>query len=215
MAATTIVTASNGWKARPMKESDYDFFMETFEDFPLGHNSYNHRRDKFSACMWNNKQYSDSIIKSGAVTVADGVQPNGVIRTYIIERPDGKAVGIRIYIFHEKDLCVIRTMVIHPSYRGNGYGKDAHGILIGLLREWEIEKVRAWIEASATFPAMTAMRTRYSNAGADLDMHTHTNEADPGGGESIKMLEVSKTALESLRTNITGWADVTYTISST
>ena len=214
MAAATIVTASNGWKARPMKESDYDFFMETFEDFPLGHNSFNHRRDKFSACMWNNKQYSDSIIKSGAVTQGDGVQSQGGIRTYVTERPDGKAVSIRLYIFHEAHLMVIRSMVVHPTYRGNGYAKDAHGIGVGLCREFNITKVRAWLEATPTFPAITPMRTRYNAAGISLDMSTDTNTADVEGGESIKKLEATDTQFEALKSNTSGWADVTYTVSS-
>ena len=43
MAANTIVTASTGWKIRPLKESDYEFFMESFIDYPLGNNSYRRR----------------------------------------------------------------------------------------------------------------------------------------------------------------------------
>jgi len=214
MAATTIVTASNGWKTRPMKESDYTFFMETFEDFPLGTNSYRHRVDKFSACIQNNKLYADSIIKSGAVTVSDGVLAEGVIRTYVTERPGGQAVSIRIYIFHQADVMVIRSYGVHPTYRGTGYAKDAHGVGIGLCREFEIEKVRAWLENSPTFPAMGAMKTRYNTASMNLDMTTDTNQADPGGEETIKMMEATRAQYEALKTNTTGWADVTYTISS-
>ena len=40
MAASTIITASNGWKTRPLLESDYTFFMEAFSDYPLGVYSY-------------------------------------------------------------------------------------------------------------------------------------------------------------------------------
>ena len=109
---------------------------------------------------------------------------------------------------------IIRSYGVHPTYRGNGYAKDAHGVGIGLCREFAITKVRAWVEATPTFPAMGAMKTRYNSANINLDMKTDTNEADPGGTESIKMLEASDTQYEALKTNTTGWADVTYTISS-
>jgi len=214
MAATTICTASNGWKTRPMLESDYTFFMETFADYPLGSNSYRTRQNKFSGCIHNNSLYADSIIKSGAVTEADGVQSQGVIRAYVTERPDGQPVSIRIYIFHEEDLMVIRSYCVHPTYRGNGYAKDAHGVGIGLCRELGITKVRAWLEASPTFPAMGPIRTSYNSASMNLDISTDTNEADIGGGESIKKLEASAAQYEALKTNTTGWADITYVISS-
>lgn len=214
MAATTIITSSNGWKTRPLVESDYDFFMEAFSDYPLGTKSYRIRQNKFSGCIYNNSLYNDSIIKSGAVTQGDGVQSQGVIRTYVTERPDGKAVSIRLYIFHEAHLMVIRSMVVHPTYRGNGYAKDAHGIGVGLCREFNITKVRAWLEATPTFPAITPMRTRYNAAGISLDMSTDTNTADVEGGESIKKLEATDTQFEALKSNTSGWADVTYTVSS-
>jgi len=214
MAATTICTASNGWKTRPMLESDYTFFMETFQDYPLGTNSYRIRQNKFSACIHNNTLYADSIIKSGAVEESDGVQSQGVIRTYVTERPDGQAVSIRIYIFHEPHIMVIRSYCVHPTYRGNGYAKDAHGVGIGLCREFAITKVRAWLEGTPTFPAMGAMKTRYNSASINLDMRTDTNEHDIGGGETIKKLEASDTQYELLKTNTEGWAAITYTISS-
>ena len=62
MAATTIITSSNGWKTRPLVESDYDFFMEAFSDYPLGTKSYRIRQNKFSGCIYNNSLYNDSII---------------------------------------------------------------------------------------------------------------------------------------------------------
>lgn len=213
MAASTIITASNGWKTRPLKETDATFFLETFADYPLGANSYRIRNNKLSGCLYNNSLYADSIIKSGAVTEADGVEAQGVIRTYVTEKPDGTAVSIRIYIFHIAHLMVIRSYCVHPTHRGNGYAKDAHGVGIGLCREFNINKVRAWLEDTPTFPAMTAMKARYNTASIDLDMSTDTNTADIGGGESIKKLEATEAQFEALKTNTEGWADVTYTAS--
>ena len=94
MAANTICTASNGWKLRPLEESDSAFFMASFKDYPLGSNSYAARLNRFSGCLYQNDLYEDSIIKTGKVTVADGVNSNGVIRTYVTERADGTAIQI-------------------------------------------------------------------------------------------------------------------------
>ena len=50
MAATTICTASNGWKFRPLQETsaDQDFFMRCWKDFPQGTTTYIARLNRFS-----------------------------------------------------------------------------------------------------------------------------------------------------------------------
>ena len=214
MAASTIVTSSNGWKTRPLVESDSTFFKESFAYYPLGSNSYAARVNKFSACLYQNSLYEDSIIKSGKVTVADGVDGNGVIRSYVTERADGQAIHTRILIMHQPGIMVIRSYAMHPTYRGNGYAHQCAAHAVGLLREWNITKCRAWIEATPSFPAMPSMKTKYNTAGVNLDMSTDTNVQDYGDESSIKMLEADLSHSETLKTNCPGWADVTYTIST-
>ena len=214
MAASTIVTSSNGWKTRPLVESDSTFFMESFADYPLGSNSYAARVNKFSACLYHNGLYDDSIIKSGKVTIADGVDGNGVIRTYITERADGKPIHTRILIMHQPGMMVVRSYAMHPTYRGNGYAHQCAAHAAGLLREWNITTIRAWLETVPTFPAMPSMRAKYNTAGFDLDISTDTNLVDHGDSSSIKKLEANETQYEALKTNCPGWADVTYTIST-
>tara|TARA_Y100000004_G_scaffold196715_1_gene267728 strand:+ start:2253 stop:2894 length:642 start_codon:yes stop_codon:yes gene_type:complete len=213
MAASTIVTASNGWKLRPLVESDSTFFMEAFADYPLGSNSYAARTNKFSACLYQNSLYEDSIIKTGKVTIADGIDGNGVVRTYVTERADGKAIHVRILIMHQPGVLVVRSYAMHPTYRGNDYAHQCAALGVGLNREWNIATVRAWLEATPTFPAINPMRTKYNAAGINLDMSTDTNVQDHGSEDSIKMLEANETQYEALKTNCPGWADVTYTIS--
>ena len=41
-----IITASNGFKIRPITESDVTFVTESLKDFPLGVMSYNKRIDE-------------------------------------------------------------------------------------------------------------------------------------------------------------------------
>ena len=214
MAANTIVTASNGWKLRPLDESDSTFFMESFRDYPLGSNSYAARVNKFSACLYQNSLYEDSIIKTGKVTVADGVDSNGVVRTYVTERADGKPIHTRILIMHESGILVVRSYAMHPTYRGNNYAHQCAALGVGLNREWNITTVRAWLEATPTFPAINPMKTKYNAAGVSLDMSTDTNVQDHGDESLIKKLEANETQYEALKTNCPGWADVTYTIST-
>ena len=214
MAANTICTASNGWKMRPLVESDSTFFMEAFADYPLGSNSYATRVNKFSGCLYQNSLYEDSIIKTGKVTTSDGVTANGVVRTYVTERPDGKAVHVRILISAEAGILVVRSYAMHPTYRGNDYAHQCAALGVGLNREWNITTVRAWLESTPTFPAINPMRTKYNAAGINLDIATETNLVDHGDSTSIKKLEANQTQYEALKTNCPGWADVTYTIST-
>jgi len=214
MAANTICTASNGWKMRPLEESDYTFFMESFKDYPLGSNSYAARVNRFSGCLYRNSLYEDSIIKAKKVTIADGVDGDGVVRTYVTERADGTAIQIRVLIMHEPGVKVARAYAMHPTYRGNGYIHQCEALGVGLNREWDIDIVRGWLEATPTFPAITPMRAKYVTAGINLDMSTDTNVQDHGNESLIKKLEASKTQYEALKTNCPGWADVTYTIST-
>ena len=46
------ITASNGYKMRPIKESDYTFVMETLKDFPLGAMTYSQRINEFSHMLY-------------------------------------------------------------------------------------------------------------------------------------------------------------------
>jgi len=50
MAATTVLTASNGWKFRPLEETaaDQDFYIRCWKDFPQGSNTYIARLNRFS-----------------------------------------------------------------------------------------------------------------------------------------------------------------------
>ena len=44
----TIVTSSNGYKIRPMIESDQSFITDCLKDFPIGSNTYLQRITEFS-----------------------------------------------------------------------------------------------------------------------------------------------------------------------
>ena len=115
---------------------------------------------------------------------------------------------------HEPGLKVCRSFVMHPTYRGNGYAHPCSALGMGLCREWNITKIRAWTEVTPTFPAITPMRARWATAGFSLDFPTDINTADYGNLTSIKKLEANETQYEALKTNCPGWVDVTYTVST-
>jgi hypothetical protein len=213
MAASTIITASNGWKMRPLKETDYQFFMESFADYPLGNTSYRSRQNKFSGCIHNNSLYDDAVIKSGNVTQADGVQSQGIIRTYVIEHPDETPVGIEIRIHHEPHLCVTRGLVIHPLQRGKKYLKPCHIMGYGLSLELSITTSRAWLQETSPFETMTHMKPKYDTAGLDRDFAAEVNAVDIGSSDPIRKMEGGVEPWEQIKATTTGWADVTYTVS--
>ena len=64
MAATTICTASNGWKFRPLQETsaDQDFFMRCWKDFPQGTTTYIARLNRFSRMLLNNDNFNETNI---------------------------------------------------------------------------------------------------------------------------------------------------------
>ena len=215
MAANTIVTASTGWKIRPLKESDYEFFMESFIDYPLGNNSYRSRQNKFSGCIHNNSLYDDAVIKSGKVTPADGVQSQGIIRTCVIENPDETPIGIEIRIHHEPHLCVSRGLAIHPSQRGKKYLKPCHIMGYGLSVELNITKGRVWLQEDSPFETMTHMKPKYDTAGLNRDFTPETNVVDRGSSDMIRKMEGSIESWGQIKAITTGWADVTFTASTT
>ena len=62
-----IITASNGYKMRPIKESDYTFVMETLKDFPLGVMTYSRRINEFSRMLYVSEGF-DCILSGGEYT---------------------------------------------------------------------------------------------------------------------------------------------------
>ena len=215
MAATTIITASNGWKIRPLEESDYQFFMEAFVDYPLGNNSYRNRQNKFSGCIHNNTLYDDATIKSGKVTQEDGVQSQGIIRTYVIEHPEEGPTGIEIRIHHEPHLLVTRSLVIHPSQRGKKYLKPCHIMGYELSLELNITKSRSWLQEDSPFETMTHMKKKYDTAGLDRDFSAEVNQVDRGSSAMIRKMEGGVDPWAQIKATTAGWDGVTFTASTT
>ena len=105
-----IITASNGYKMRPIKESDYTFIMETLKDFPLGAMTYSQRINEFSHMLYVSEGF-DSVLSTGDY--------NACIAT-VIEKPDGTPVALRHNIIKD-NIAEIRIGAVHPDHRGNKY----------------------------------------------------------------------------------------------
>ena len=87
-----IITASNGFKIRPIAESDITFVTESLKDFPLGEMSYSKRIDEFSNFISVSDSFTDTKVANG----------DNVAITMILEKADGTEVGLRHYIINNK-----------------------------------------------------------------------------------------------------------------
>ena len=58
----TIITASNGYKIRPLTDSDSSFILETLKDFPVGSNTYSQRVNEFSNSLYVTEGFNKTAV---------------------------------------------------------------------------------------------------------------------------------------------------------
>lgn len=165
MAAVTIVTGSNGYKLRPMKESDYTFFMECWKDFPQGLQTYDIRVKRFSKFLQCNEEGygTDALIQAGTVGPSHGI----ATWTYIMEKPDGTPVALATYVFDEPQVLFAKFGMVHPDQRGNKYWTGICIMQLGLAQHLDITSGYSWfIKDNPVNPdAPNAERAKYDTAG--------------------------------------------------
>ena len=210
----TTVTASNGWIHRPLLESDFTFWMESWKDYALSPGSttfsYADRLNWFSARILNNETGTDANIKSG-------YQGRALLRTYVSLRPDGTPVGIRGYGFETAGEMWARVSIIHPTYRGNGYYTDQTLLAVGLVREFNITTVKAWVEESPSFDSVNYWKIKTEGAGSTVGTESKdsSDAALDSSGNSVplKLIVTTLAQCEALKSGDSDWAGVTFVIS--
>ena len=56
----TVITASNGYKYRPLAESDETFILETLKDYPIGSNTIFQRRNEFANMLYVTEGFDET-----------------------------------------------------------------------------------------------------------------------------------------------------------
>ena len=224
MANTTIITASNGYKYRPMKESDYTFFMECWKDFPQGIQTYDVRTKRFSDFLQCNEGYgTEALIKSGDVNNTDKC----VTWTHILEKADGTAVGVGVNVFAFNNEIFAKFGIIHPDHRGNKHWTAMEFMNLGLGERVEVTYGYSWFyetnPVNGSFGG--AARTKYDAAGIDISQTGKTvvtpveNSADgvQFSTEEVNLQKNYSTIAQyrTYKSNNSDWASVSYSYSST
>lgn len=214
MAATTVLTASNGWKFRPLEETaaDQDFYIRCWKDFPQGSNTYIARLNRFSWHLSKNEEFNETNLNT--FQRGDG---NLRICTYISER-NGTKIGISTWCFGEEaGKMNVRFGLIDPTQRGNGYFSDHNILTLGMMERWNITHINAWFQAPGNTghnTAISATRTKWDDLGFDL---TGTTTTTPGQfhleAQNLEHNEATIAQYRTLKAGDSDWADVTWSYS--
>ena len=218
MACNTVITASNGMKLRPMKESDFNFYMECWKDFPQGIQSFSERLNRFSLHMERNEGYgSEALIKSGDVNFEEKC----IVWSMILEKADGTPVGYNTYVFEEDNICLSKFEMIHPSHRGQGYWTALHMFALAMCQRVEINSAYSWYMTTnpVNSNATTAERSKFAAAGFDLSGQARIIPTDPPSFNTHEHDVVKNygtvAQYAQYKANDSAWADVTWTYSTT
>ena len=217
MACNTVITASNGMKLRPMKESDFNFYIESWKDFPQGVQTYSERMNRFSAHMERNEGYgTEALIKSGDVDFEEKC----IVWSMILEKADGTPICYQTYVFEAVNECYLKFGITHPSHRGQGYWKALSMFNLAMCQRVEVTSAYSWFMASnpVNSNAMSAERTKYSAAGFDISATATATVTNPPtfNINEDNLVKNSGTIVqyEQYKANDSTWKDITWTYSS-
>jgi len=217
MACNTVITASNSMKLRPMKESDFNFYMESWKDFPQGVQTYTERMNRFSAHMERNEGYgTEALIKSGDVDFEEKC----IVWSMILEKADGTPVCYQTYVFEVVNECYLKFGITHPSHRGQGYWKALSMFNLAMCQRVEVTSAYSWFMASnpVNSNAMSAERTKYSAAGFDISATATATVANPPtfniNEDNLVKNSGTIAQYEQYKANDSTWKDITWTYSS-
>jgi len=218
MACNTVITASNGMKLRPMKESDFNFYMECWKDFPQGVQSYAERLNRFSAHMERNEGYgTEALIKSGDVNFEEKC----IVWSMILEKADSTPVCYQTYVFEEANECFLKFGITHPNHRGQGHWKALSMFNLAMCQRVEVTSAYSWFMATnpVNSNAMSAERTKYANAGFDISKTAKATVTNPPvfniNEDDLVKNSGTITQYAQYKANDSAWADVTWTYSTT
>ena len=222
MACTTVITASNGYKLRPLKESDFNFYMEAWKDFPQGVQTYEMRLKRFSMALQLNEGYgTEALIKSGDVDT----QRKSVAWAFVLEKADATAVAYMSCIFEYANELFAKFHLVHPDHRGVGHWTALTMMNVALANRLDITQAHSWFMQTnpVNSAAMADQKTKYDTAGLTTSgtaqtTVTLTERGEPVFNHAVENLTKNLgniAAWNQYVANNTDWASITYTYSTT
>lgn len=197
----TVITASNGYKYRPLAESDETFILETLKDYPIGSNTIYQRRNEFANMLYVTEGFDETKVKNKT-------SPQSI--TMVTEKSDGTAIGFQ-HIEIVDLLVELRMGATHPSHRRQGHS-TARLMLLGEYIYKHLGCTGTWLEIVNTDNLEKVADTWRGDISAEETQRTNENKFGDSQTYTLKKIQITSAEHETHRSGHSTWSTVTYTI---
>ena len=197
----TVITASNGYKYRPLAESDETFILETLKDYPIGSNTIFQRRNEFANMLYVTEGFDETKVKNKT-------SPQSI--TMVTEKSDGTSVGFQ-HIEIVDLLVELRMGATHPSHRRQGHS-TARLMLLGEYIYKHLGCSGTWLEIVDTDNLKKVADTWRGDISAEETQRTNENKFGDNQTYTLNKIQITSSEHETHRAGHSTWGTVTYTI---
>ena len=197
----TIITTSNGYKYRPLLESDETFIMETLVDYPIGSNTIYQRRNEFANMLYVTQGFNETKVKNKT-------SPQSI--TMVTEKADGTAIGFQ-HIDITNLVVELRMGATHPSHRRQGHS-TARLMLLGEFAYNHLGCTGTWLEIVNTDNLKKVADTWREDISAEETERNTENKFGDSQTYTLKKIQITAAEHETHRAGHSTWGSVTYTI---
>ena len=194
------ITASNGYKLRPLLESDKDFVIEVLNDFPIGSNTYNQRINEFSNMLYVTQGFTVAKVKAKTPT-----------QVTMITEKDSTKLALCHLVFN--DLIVETRMgAVHASHRGQKH-YTAQLMLAGYLSYIHCDCTGSIQEVTSTGAVNTVADTWRSDISAAETQRDTDNKFGDNATHTLNKITATAAEHETHRAAHSTWGSITYSVS--
>tara|TARA_R100001443_G_scaffold27688_1_gene40894 strand:+ start:153 stop:752 length:600 start_codon:yes stop_codon:yes gene_type:complete len=198
----TIITASNGYKYRPLAETDETFIMESLKDYPIGSNTYQQRLNEFSNFLYVTEGFNETAVKNKT-------SPQSI--TMVTEKSGGTAVGFQ-HITIDNLVVNLAMGATHPSHKRQGHS-TARLMLLGEFAYTHLGCSGTWLEIVNTDEVKQVADTWRGDISADETQRANENKFGDSQTYTLNKIQITAAEHETHRAAHSTWGSITYTIS--
>ena len=198
----TIITASNGYKYRPLAETDETFIMESLKDYPIGSNTYQQRLNEFSNFLYVTEGFNETAVKNKT-------SPQSI--TMVTEKSGGTAIGFQ-HITIDNLVVNLAMGATHPSHKRQGHS-TARLMLLGEFAYTHLGCTGTWLEIVNTDEGKQVADTWRGDISADETQRANENKFGDSQTYTLNKIQITAAEHETHRAAHSTWGSITYTIS--
>ena len=198
----TIITASNGYKYRPLAETDETFIMESLKDYPIGSNTYQQRLNEFSNFLYVTEGFNETAVKNKT-------SPQSI--TMVTEKSGGTAIGFQ-HITIDNLVVNLAMGATHPSHKRQGHS-TARLMLLGEFAYTHLGCSGTWLEIVNTDEVKQVADTWRRDISADETQRANENKFGDSQTYTLNKIQITAAEHETHRAAHSTWGSITYTIS--